>query len=190
MRKLVFISMMAVIGVAILACGTGSTELTEDAGSYVTQTTAAGTAESALTPISGSPTENTATQTSTAPVYSEKAPDPLPATHTGIILNNGECFDFDTGAITTLDANCDVLLAEPALLRQVNLAQVSGYVTMTVPTHSSCAAAMFDPNDLVVQTDLFYCLITNLGNVGFLVPRSYVGGVPATGITFDYWIFP
>lgn len=119
----------------------------------------------------------------------ETAPNPLPVTNTGIILNNGECFNFDNGQVIAPDAQCDVWLYQSAMFRQMNGAQISGYVTMEPPTRSHCAAGRYEPGDLAVQTDLYYCFISNEGNIGFIVARNYLGGVPFTGIVFDYWVF-
>ncbi|RME89262.1 MAG: hypothetical protein D6770_05055 [Anaerolineae bacterium] len=80
-------------------------------------------------------------------------------------------------------------MVEPALFRQMNGAQVSGYVTLTPPTRSQCLAGRYEPGDLAVQTDMYMCFITNEGNVGFIVVRSYRGSPVFTGITFDYWVF-
>ncbi len=133
--------------------------------------------------------EAISTQNAPTSTPAETAPDPLPAATTGVILNNGECFDFDNGQITALNADCDLWLADSALLRPVNGAQLSGYVTMTPPTRSQCLSGRYEPGDLAVQTDLYMCLITNQGQPGFVVARSYLGGIPFTGIVFDYWVW-
>ena len=123
------------------------------------------------------------------PPPQENAPDPLPAMNTGIILDNGQCFNFDNGQITTPDAQCDVWLMDNGAFRQLNGAQISGYVTFDPPTRSHCASARYEPGDLAVQTDLYMCVTTNEGQYGFIVVRDYRGGIPATGIVFDYWVF-
>jgi len=127
--------------------------------------------------------------TDTAAPPAETAPDPLPASNTGVILNNGECFNFDDGQVTAPDTECDVWLVEPALFRQMNDAQVSGYVTLTAPTRTYCLEGRYEPGDLALQTDLFMCFITNEGQAGFVVVRSYLGAIPFSGVTFDYWVF-
>jgi hypothetical protein len=127
------------------------------------------------------------TETQEPPV--ESAPDPLPAFNTGFMLNNGECLNFDNGQVGAPDADCDIWLVEPALFRQMNGAQLSGYVTMTAPTRTHCKEARYEPDDLAIQTDLYMCFITNEGKVGFIVARSYLGGIPSTGIVVDYWVF-
>jgi len=127
--------------------------------------------------------------TDTAAPPAETAPDPLPASNTGVILNNGECFNFDNGQVTAPDTECDVWLVEPALFRQMNDAQVSGYVTLTAPTRTYCLEGRYEPGDLALQTDLFMCFITNEGQAGFVVVRSYLGAIPFSGVTFDYWVF-
>jgi len=36
---------------------------------------------------------------------------------------------------------------------------------------------------------MYMCFITNEGRIGFIVVREYRGGIPFTGIVFDYWVF-
>lgn len=138
------------------------------------------------------PPEEKATEpavaTDTVAPPAETAPDPLPASTTGVVLNNGECFNFDNGQVTAPDAECDVWLAEPALFRQMNDMLLSGYVTLTPPTRTTCVEGRYEPGDLALQTDLYMCFITNEGRVGFVVVRSYRGD-PLTGVVFDYWVF-
>ena len=206
MRK--FSVFLAIPAAVALACaGTAIAMPTADVNAIVTQTMLAYTVEAALTyaavpspTIEVAPT-NTAAPTPTVEVVSptqtqpaspapeENAPDPLPASHTGVILNNGECFNFDNGQVTPPDGQCDVWLAEPALFRQQNGAQLSGYVTLLAPTRSHCASGRYEPGDLAVQTDLYMCFITNEGRIGFVVVRQYRGEAPFTGIVFDYWVF-
>ncbi|MFH1524903.1 MAG: hypothetical protein ABIF04_08040 [Chloroflexota bacterium] len=196
MRKLTL--WIALLSVIALACGTTTVVTpTVDINSIVAQTMAAYTVEALLTqaaspsltpiPPTDTPTE-TPTPTSTP---QEVAPNPLPATNTGILLYNDQCFNFDNGQTALApDAQCDVWLAEPALFRQVNGAQLSGYnVSFTPPTRSQCISATFDPTDLAIQTDLHMCFHTNEGQVGFIVVRQYLGSMPFTGIVFDYWVF-
>jgi hypothetical protein len=200
------IHLLALLIVLALACGPIATATPVlDMDTIVAQTFVAYTVEAALTlaaapPAASSPlpppsaTPQGAASASSAPppasaTPEEIAPAPLPATHTGIILNNGECFNFDNGQVTAPDAQCDVWLVEPALFRQVNSAQISGYVTMTPPSRSQCASGRYEPGDLGVQTDMYVCFITNQGDIGFIVVRQYLGTVPFTGIVFDYWVF-
>jgi hypothetical protein len=183
-----------------LACGTTIVVTpTTDMSGIVAQTMAAYTVEALLTQAAG-PTQTQSATSSLAPsptVFTptstpeEVAPDPLPVAYTGVILNNGECFNFDNGQVVPApDAQCDVWLVEPALFRQVNGAQLSGYnVSYEPPTRSRCVSATFDPNDLAIQTDLYMCFHSNEGRVGFIVVREYRGSVPFTGIAFDYWVF-
>jgi hypothetical protein len=208
MRKNFFVP--AACAALALACGTTTTVLTPtvDLGTMVAQTLAAHPSVAAVTqaatstlapsqPEPDTPAPPPATDTSApvpptdtpAPTLEENAPNPLPAMNTGIILNNGECFNFDNGQVTVPDAQCDVWLAESALFRQMNGAQLSGYVTQEPPTRSHCAAGRYESGDLAVQTDLYMCFITNQGNVGFIVVRGYRGAVPFTGIVLDYWVF-
>jgi hypothetical protein len=132
---------------------------------------------------------DTPTQPATVPP-AELAPDPLPAYNTGVPLYNGECFDFETGfPVTPPDLECDVFLNANTVFQQINGAKLSGYVTMKPPTRTYCINATYEPGDLAIQTDLYYCFITNQGQPGFVVVRQYLGGVPMTGIVFDFWIF-
>ncbi len=191
MRKLIFIPAAAAALLLLLAScfpvppGTP----TPDVNQIVIQTFAAYTVEAALT--QGALPSATLPPPPPTETPEENAPNPLPATNTGIILNNGECFNLDTGAVAAApDAQCDLWLVQPALFRQVNGAKLSGYgVSFTPPTRSKCAGAKFDPGDLAIQTDLHMCFLSNEGKVGFIVVRQYRGGVPSTGIVFDYWIF-
>lgn len=152
------------------------------------QTLVANTMQAVLTQVAAPPQQATATP-SAAPEPGENAPDLLPGANTGILLNTGECFNFDTGQVTSPDSQCDVSLAQPMLFHQLNGAQISGYVTLSAPSRSYCASARYEPGDLAVQTDLFMCFITNQSQVGFVVVRSYRGDIPYTGVVFDYWIF-
>lgn len=192
MRK--FYVFLTILAAAALACGgTATTMPTADVHAIVTQTMLAYTVEAALTYAAApSPTVEAPSPSQTQPAPptpAEIAPNPLPASHTGVILNNGECFNFDNGLVTPPDDQCDVWLAEPALFRQQNGAQLSGYVTLSPPTRGHCATGRYEPGDLAVQTDLYMCFITNEGRIGFVVVRQYRGGVPFTGIVFDYWVF-
>lgn len=196
MRKI--FALLSILGFVALACGGPATATpSPSVDDIVGETMAAYTLEAALTqaalpsetPLPPSPASPEAPPPVTA-TPQEMAPDPLPAMNTGIILNNGECFNFDTGqVVASPDAQCDVWLVQSALFRQANGARISGYVTMTAPTRSACLSARFEPGDLAVQTDLYYCFISNEGNVGFIIARDYWGGIPATGIIFDYWVF-
>jgi len=181
---------LAALMLVALACGTTSPVTpTADINAIVAQTLAAYTVEAALTQAAGPSATPPPPAVTATP--EEVAPVPLPATHTGIILNNGECFNFDNGQVLTApDAQCDLWLAGSALFRQLNGAQLSGYnVSYTPPTRSACVGGRYEPGDLAVQTDLHMCFISNEGQVGFIVVRQYRGGVPFTGIAFDYWVF-
>lgn len=200
MRKI--LAFLVALELTVLACGTtpaltanSTPEPTLDMDLAIAQTLTAmaPTIDSnAVLTQAAATVETVLTQNAPAvstPLPVEAAPDPLPASTTGVILNNGECFDFDTGQVTVLDAQCDVWLVESALFRQVNGAQLSGYATFLPPTRSQCLGGRYEPGDLAIQTDLYLCLITNQGFPGFVVARSYRGGVPATGIVFDYWVW-
>jgi hypothetical protein len=124
------------------------------------------------------------------PTPAELAPDPLPAAYTGIILNNGQCFNLDNGQVTAPDGQCDLLLMASGVFHQVNGAKLSGYdVSYDPPTRTKCVNVMYDPGDLAIQTDLHMCVISSQGRVGFIVVRQYLGGIPVTGIVLDYWLF-
>ena len=212
MRKLAFF--LGFLAALSLSCSiSGTSTPTIDVDEIVQQTLAAHTAAAAQTQVSAAGTQAAqtlaaytqlaqtpitqpsdvppqATDTpSPPPTPQENAPNPLPAMNTGIILDNGSCFNFDNGQVSAPDAQCDAWLMDNGLLRQMNGAKISGYVTFEPPTRSDCASARYDPNDLAMQTDLYMCITSNEGLYGFMVVREYRGGVPSTGIVFDYWVF-
>ena len=182
-----------------LACGTTTVGTpTADVNGVVAQTMAAYTVEALLTQAAVPPETPSATPSLTPSPMAitptsapeEVAPNPLPVAYTGVILNNGECFNFDDGAVSVPDQRCDVWLQQSGLFRQMNGAQLSGYnVSYNPPTRSRCVSAKFDPTDLAIQTDLYMCFHSDEGQVGFIVAREYLGNAPYTGIVFDYWIF-
>ena len=121
------------------------------------------------------------------------APDPLPISHTGIILDDGECYDLDNGhAPHVLDADCDILLVYPQILRPQNGAQLCGHATLTAPSLADCEAAAYDPGDLAPNTDLYICFLSDEGHYGFLVQRH--DGAPfetaSHRLVFDWWVYP
>jgi hypothetical protein len=199
MRKvLVLICLVGIVG---LACGT-TTVVTPsiDVNNVVAQTMAAYTMAAVLTQGAiPSATSAASTETSTlttvpatstfTPTLEQIAPDPLPVGYTGVILNNGECFNFDSGAVSVPDQRCDVWLFQSAMFRQMNGAKLSGYVTQVPPSRDHCIHGKYEAGDLAVQTDLFMCFITDEGQAGFIVVRQYRGNIPSTGIVFDYWVF-
>ncbi len=211
MRRL--FSLLALLALLALACGATST-LTPapDVGNAVAQTLtalavesiltqSAQTVESALTQaaLPPPPTQtftpppaatDTPTVTPTA-TPEEMAPDPLPAAYTGVILNVGECFDFDTGQVSLPDQRCDLWLDANINLHQINGALLSGYATFTPPSRSHCVSARHDPGYDVsaVQTDLYMCFTSSESRYGFMVAREYRGSIPYSGIVFDYWVF-
>jgi hypothetical protein len=201
MRKL--FSLLALLGIFSLACGTTTIVTpTIDVNSMVAQTMAAYTVEALLTqgavptnttietPIPSSPTFTPPPPTSTFTITPEEvAPNPLPVGYTGVILNNGECFNFDSGAVSVPDQRCDLWLVQSGMFRQMNGAKLSGYVTLDPPSRTHCVNGRYEAGDLAVQTDLYMCFITDEGRVGFIVVREYRGNVPFTGIVFDYWVF-
>lgn len=120
------------------------------------------------------------------------APSPLPMTHTGIILNDGECYDLDDGnAPYVLDADCDILKVPPQILRPQNGALLSGYADLTPPSLSDCMGKDFDAGDLSPNTDLYICFLSDEGHYGFFVQRS--DGAPfeisAHRVIFDWWVY-
>ena len=166
------------LATATLACSSSDQAAVE---TIVAQTL---TAEAAL-PLA-TPTATSAP----SPTANTTAPDPLPAAYTGVNLSLDECFDFDSGQVLAAsDGECDMWLKESILVQQMNKAQISGYTTFSAPTKADCQAATYDPNDLAIQTDLYMCMITGDGAVGFLVARGYLGSAPFSGFYFDYWIF-
>jgi hypothetical protein len=132
------------------------------------------------------PLPPTATFTATP---EETAPNPLPVGYTGVILNKGDCFNFEDGGVSVPDQRCDIWLTKQFLFSQMNGAHLSGYVTMDAPTRTHCVTGRYEPGDLAIQTDLYMCFITDEGRAGFIVVREYRGNVPFTGIVFDYWVF-
>ncbi|MGD8814746.1 MAG: hypothetical protein PVI78_09765 [Anaerolineales bacterium] len=121
------------------------------------------------------------------------APDPLPISHTGIILDDGECYDLDNGhAPHVLDADCDILLVHPQILRPQNGAQLCGHATLTAPSLADCEAAAYDAGDLAPNTDLYICFLSDEGHYGFLVQRH--DGAPfetaSHRLVFDWWVYP
>ncbi|MGH2581273.1 MAG: hypothetical protein ACRDFQ_00060 [Anaerolineales bacterium] len=173
-----------VAAVLVLAVGCSGGTNPSAIATSVAQTLAAQAAQATEPPTSVPAATDTA-----ALLANETAPDPLPAANTSIALNAGECFDFDTGAISTPDGDCDMWAVEGALVRQMNGAKMSGYVTSAPPSNSYCILAAYDPNDIAIQTDLYMCFISNQGTPGFVVARSYIGSVPFTGFIFDYWLY-
>jgi hypothetical protein len=141
------------------------------------------------------PTDTTIPPTPTAtPIPPDVTPpSPLPASHTGIILNDDECYDLDSGdAPYVRDDDCDILLVYPQILRPQNGAQLSGYADATPPSLSTCNAKVYDPGDLGPNTDRYICFFTNEGNYGFIVQRA--DGAPfdvaSHRLVFDWWLYP
>jgi len=120
------------------------------------------------------------------------APSPLPMTHTGIILNDGECYDLDNGDVPfVLDADCDILKVPPQILRPQNGALLSGHADLTPPSLSDCMGKAFDAGDLSPNTDLYICFLSDEGHYGFFVQRP--DGAPfeisAHRVIFDWWVY-
>lgn len=167
----------------LLACGNQTSTPTPDVGLAVTQTLSvytqaavttqmAQTLAAAMTQLAaGSATPApSSTPTDTAippsPTLAEFAPNPLPAAYTGVVLHMGECFNFDNGqAVASPDAQCDIWLIEPGYLHQQNGAHVSGYVTLEPPSRTYCTSAKYESGDLAIQTDMYYCFLTNEGRL-------------------------
>jgi hypothetical protein len=127
------------------------------------------------------------------PIPDVNAPDPLPMTHPGIILDDGECYDLDNGhAPHMLDADCDILLVYPQILRPQNGAQLCGHATLTPPSRGDCEAAAFDSGDLAPNTDLYICFLSDEGHYGFIVQRP--DGAPfetsSHRLVLDWWVYP
>ena len=122
----------------------------------------------------------------------ETAPDPLPVQNTGITLQNGECYDLDTGdAPYVMDADCDILSTVNQELLPQNGALLSGYADMNPPTRSECMLKEYASDHLVAQSDLYLCFVTSEGDYGFLVGRqdSAPFEIYSTRLIFDYWVF-
>jgi hypothetical protein len=127
------------------------------------------------------------------PIPDATAPSPLPMTHTGIILNDGECYDLDDGnAPYVLDADCDILKVYPQILRPQNGALLSGYADLTPPSLSDCMGKVFDAGDLAPNTDLYICFLSDEGHYGFIVQRP--DGAPfeisSHRLILDWWVYP
>lgn len=206
------------LGLLALTCGGSSPTPEAAVDAAVTQTLAAYTQQAAITEMaqtleaamtqptaigqeavpSSTPTEAatstplppTDTAIPPSPTAAEFAPNPLPAAYTGVILSPAQCFDFDDGQVVPFsDSRRDVCLLEAGLLRQQNGAHVSGYVTQQPPSRTACLGARYEAGDLAIQTDLYYCFLTNEGRPGFIVPRQYLSETTFAGFVFDYWVF-
>ncbi len=193
MNSRTLFAMFLIFSLSLSACALAQSSI-ETAVAQTLQISQLETAAAAIKP-SIQPEDTEFAEAATAALSSdtaappvEIAPDPLPAATTGIVLNHGECFNFDSGQVSAPDGECDVWLAEPTLFRQVNGMQLSGYVTLTAPTRTYCVEGRYEPGDLAVQTDMYMCFITNEGQVGFVVVRNYLGQ-PISAIVFDYWLF-
>ena len=213
MRQLILLTAISTLILLALACGASAPPTpTRDINAVVVETLAAHTVEAALTaavipptatmPPSPPPTATTPSlpPPTTAPsptatilptaAPQEIAPEPLPASNTGIVLYPNDCFDLDTGGVSAaLTPGCDLLVPAPMLLRPQNGAQISGYVTFEVPTRSQCLAARYEPGDLSPNSDLYMCFRTNAGRYGFIVQRMDAPGAPPGRMIVDYWVF-
>jgi hypothetical protein len=138
------------------------------------------------------------TDTSMAPAPTDTtppdatAPSPLPVSNTGIILNEGECYDLDNGSAPyVLDGDCDILLVSILTLQPQNGAQLSGYADLSAPSLATCMGKAFDAGDLAPNTDLYICFLSDEGHYGFIVQRP--DGAPfdvsSHRLVFDWWLY-
>ena len=137
------------------------------------------------------PATPTDTPTDT-PIPDATAPSPLPMTNTGIILNDDECYDLYNGDAPYLpDADCDILLVYPLILRPQNGALLSGHADLAAPSRADCMAKVFDAGDLAPNTDLYICFQSDEGNYGFIVQRP--DGAPfdvsSHRLVFDWRVY-
>lgn len=183
MKRSAWIAVSLAVSMAMLVCGWPPGPEGEPPAPEVTPTSTA-----------VPPTSPPAVPTDTpAPPPDVTAPSPIPASHTGIILANGECYDLDTGnAPYVMGPQCDVLLVHPQILRPQNGAMLSGHATLDAPSRTECESAIYEAGDLAPNTDLYICFRTNEGSYGFLVQRT--DGAPfaisSQRLVFDWWLYP
>lgn len=187
-------ALLVVLTFLAFACGTTSQITpTLDVNVVVTQTLAAYTLQAAVASATPSPAATSSTMLIGTPIPEtqpeEIAPNPLPASHAGILLHPGECLDMESGTVLAPDLHCDVLLLKDALLRGMNLAVISGYAFPEPPSLSECRAARYEGGDLALQTNLYMCVRTSDGYYGFIVGRAYGPGYPPAYVVLDYWVF-
>jgi hypothetical protein len=190
--KYTALAILAMI-VITLACAPATPTPSPDPPAPPTDTTMPAPPTDTTMPAPPTDTPMPAPPTDTPVSLDVTPPSPLPASHTGIILNDDECYDLDTGdAPYVRDDDCDILLVYPQILRPQNGAQLSGYAEMTPPSSGTCNAKAFDPGDLAPNTDLYICFFTNEGNYGFIVQRP--DGAPfdvaSHRLVFDWWLYP
>jgi hypothetical protein len=117
------------------------------------------------------------------------APDPLPANFTGLIIEEGDCYDFDTyQPVGTGDATRDICMHTYALLEPENGGLISGIAPMDPPSKGYCISPDLLPDPVAVQTDLYLCIQTNTGTYGFFVAREYQ--MELNRVIFDLYLFP
>ena len=117
------------------------------------------------------------------------APDPLPAPYTGLIFEEGACYDFDTYfPVAADDPARDICMLTYGLLEPENGGLISGYASNGPPSKGYCINPNLLPDPVAVQTDLHLCIQTNLGVYGFFVARDYQ--METNRIIFDLYLFP
>jgi hypothetical protein len=166
----------------LLAAGCASSAATVSPGA----TSSAATVSPATTAIGATPSP--AASPAASPTDAT-APSPLPFGYTGLIFNEGDCWDMDTGAMVA-DASCDFRLDQVLIMTPQNGALISG---SGLPAAPSLAACMADPgllpDRLAPNTDIYLCTRTNQGVYGFVVERHDAPGAPSTRLILDYWLY-
>jgi hypothetical protein len=117
------------------------------------------------------------------------APDPLPAAYTGLIFEEGSCYNFDTyQPVSTGDASRDICMHTYGLLEPENGGLISGHAPQDPPSKGYCISPDLLPDPVAIQTDLYLCIQTNQGTYGFFVARAYQ--MDLARVIFDLYLFP
>jgi hypothetical protein len=117
------------------------------------------------------------------------APDPLGPAYTGLIFEEGACYDFDTYlSVATGDATRDICMHTFGLLEPENGGLISGHAPMEPPSLGYCISPNLLSDPVAVQTDLYLCIQTNQGVYGYFVAREYQ--MDLDRVIFDMYLFP
>jgi hypothetical protein len=119
------------------------------------------------------------------------APSPLPLGYTGLIWNEGECWDMDSGAMVAVaDASCDFRLDHILTVVPRNGALISGHGRFDPPSLATCTAdAGLLPDLLAPNGGIYLCTKTSQGTYGFIIQRIDAPGAPMTRLILDYWLY-
>ncbi|MFN2144181.1 MAG: hypothetical protein ACK2T7_02460 [Anaerolineales bacterium] len=127
--------------------------------------------------------------TNTPDPYSIYAPDPLPVNYTGLIFEEGECYNLDSyQPVAGNDTERDICMHTFGLLEPENGGRISGYATQDPPSKGYCNTPDLLPDPVAVQTDLYLCIQTGRGLIGFFVAREYQ--MDLNRVIFDLYLFP